>query len=174
MNKKEIIDFIINLSLLILSCVILLFGVFGINDLKLTLLIIFGFHAIMKLTQFIFIYKYHDYQSLFTSIISIIACIVIGCLNIKNEYIILTLLIWLGLMCLLKLKKADFYHDRGSKMWILRIFMLFVFLTISLLTGINLLHGSDIQILLIGYLFFINSLLEIIDPLVVYLIGEDK
>ena len=82
-------------------------------------------------------------------------------------------MIWMALMCLIKLKKADFYHDRKNKMWLLRLFILFTFLTTGLLTGINLYYEVDVQTIIIGFFFLINGILDTIDPIVLYLM-ENK
>ena len=81
----------------------------------------------------------------------------------------LILMIWMGLMSLIKLKKADFYHDRENKMWILRLLILFIFIASGLLTSINLFYDNSVQILLIGYFFLVNSVLDTISPLVEYI-----
>ena len=73
-------------------------------------------------------------------------------------------------MALIKLKKADFYHDRSNKMWILRIFILIAFLSVGLLLGINLIQDKQVQILLISFIFIVNSLLDTIDPIVRYIL----
>lgn len=72
-------------------------------------------------------------------------------------------------MSLIKLKKADFYHDRENKMWILRLLILFIFIASGLLTSINLFYDNSVQILLIGYFFLVNSILDTISPLVEYI-----
>ena len=89
----------------------LLLPTFKITDVELVLALIFGFYALIKLTNFILIIKEHDFESLFTSIVSIGCFISIFFLNLTPKNIALILLIWLGLMSLIKLKKADFYHD---------------------------------------------------------------
>ena len=78
--------------------------------------------------------------------------------NIKIDAttIVLVLMIWMGLMCLIKLKKADFYHDRENKMWILRVFILFAFLTSGLLTGLNLYYEASVQTIIVGFFFFVD------------------
>lgn len=172
-KKKELIDFITSIALLILASIVLLFPSFKISDLKLTLMIIFGLYTLIKLTGFILILKEHDFENLFTGLISLGSLVALYLIK-DQKYITLILLIWMGLMCLVKLKKADFYHDRKNKMWIFRLFILFIFLTSGLLTGINLAHDNSIQIVIIGYFFFINSILDVIDPIALYLIGEDK
>ncbi len=169
MKKKQIVDLVTNLSLLILACVILLFPSFKITDIKLVLGLIFGFYTLFKLTSFILIIKEHDYENLFTSIVSLGCFITIFYLELTTKNIALILLIWLGLMSLVKLKKADFYHDKQNKMWLLRLFILFSFIAINLILCLNLMYEKEIQILIIGFYFLINSLLDTIDPLVSYL-----
>ncbi len=174
MKKKEIIDFISSISLLILSCVILLFPTFNITNVKLVLTLIFGFYTLIKLSSFILIIGEKDYENAFTGIISLSALIAIYYINLSTKNIALILLVWLGLSALIKLKKADFYHDRENNMWILRLFILFVFLTMGLIFSLNLMYEDSVQILIIGAFFFINSVLEAIDPLATYLIRSNK
>ena len=171
MKKKELIDLITGISLLLIAGVILLLPTFKVNDLSFILKTIFGFYALIKLTQFILIIKEKDFESLFTCLISIGALISLFIIDLTTKNVVLVLLIWMALMCLIKLKKADFYHDKHSKMWIMRIFILFVFLTSGLLTGLNLYYEASVQTIIIGFFFFINGILDIIDPITVYLMG---
>ncbi len=171
MKKKGVVDLITNVSLFILASIVLLLPLFKITDLKMILTIIFGLYTLVKITGFILIINEHDYESLFTSIISLCALIAVYFLEMNTQNISLILLTWMGLMCLVKLKKADFYHDRKNKMWILRLFILFAFLTSGLLTGLNLFHEKNVQIIIIGYFFLNNSILDIIDPIASYLMG---
>ncbi len=173
MKKKQIVDLVTNISLLILSCVILLFPSFKITNIKLVLGIIFSFYSLFKLTSFIIIFKEHDYENLFTSFISLIALVSIFFIELSTKNIVLILLVWLGVMSLIKLKKADFYHDRQNKMWLLRLFILFSFIAINLILCLNLMYEKEVQILIIGFYFLINSLLDSLDPLVCYLM-ENK
>jgi len=170
LKKKNIIDLGVSAILLIMSLVVLLLPSFNINNLKIILIIIFGTYALVKLIQFILIYKEKDYESLFTFLISIGALAIVIYLELSVKNIALMILIWMGLMCLVKLKKADFYHDRENKIWILRLIMLFIFLTSGLITGLNL-KLEETRIIVIGYFFFINSALDILEPIVIY-IGE--
>ena len=174
MKKKELVDLITGISLMLLASIILLLPTFKINDLSFILKTIFGFYALIKLTQFFFIYKEKDYESLFTFIVSLGILISLFLVELTTKTMVLLLLIWIALMCLIKLKKADFYHDRKNKMWLLRLFTLFVFLTIGLITGINLYYEASVQTLIIGFFFFINSLLDIVDPLVIYIMETKK
>ncbi len=174
MKKKEIVDFISSLSLMILTCVVLLLPTFGIDNVKLVLTIIFGFYTLIKLSSFILIIKEKDYESLLTGAISLAGLIAIHYMELSTKNLALILLIWLGVSSLIKLKKADFYHDRENKMWILRLFILFVFLTTGLIFSLNLMYDSSVQIIMIGSFFLVNSILDMIDPLVMYLMRSNS
>jgi len=169
MKKKEKIDFIVGLSLLILAGVILLLPTFKITNIRVVLLTIFSFYTIIMLINFILTYEEKDYESILTSLVSLLGVIATLCLELRLKNMVMILMIWMGLMSLVKLKKADFYHDRKSKMWILRLLMLFIFIASGLLLGINLFYENNIQILIIGNFFLINGILDIIDPIVSYI-----
>lgn len=174
MKKKGMIDLIANIILLVFASVVLLLPTLNVTDLKIVLTIIFSVYAIIKLIEFILTFEEKDYESLFTFLTSSAGIIATNVVNLTTKNIALLVLIWMGVMCLIKLKKTDFYHDRKSKMWILRLFMLFVFLTIGLLTGMNLTEDVREQMIVIGNFFFVNSLLDTIDPIVVYLMGAKR
>lgn len=174
MTKKELVDLVTSISLMLLASVILLLPTFKINDLDFILKTIFCFYALIKFTQFLFIIKEKDLESLFTSIISLGALISLFLIKLITKNMVLVLLIWMGLMCLIKLKKADFYHDRQNKMWILRLFILFAFLTTGLLASLNLYYEGSVQTIIVGFFFFINGALDTIDPLVSYILGSKK
>ena len=174
MKKKELVDLVTGISLMLLAVVILLLPTFKFNDLVFILKMVFGFYSLVKITQFIFTIKYKDYESLYTCLISLGVLISLFLVNLTTKSMVLILLIWMGLMCLIKLKKADFYHDRKNKMWCLRLFILFTFLTTGLLTGINLYYESSVQTIIIGFFFLINGILDVIDPITVYLMELSK
>lgn len=75
-------------------------------------------------------------------------------------------------MSLIKLKKADYYHDRRDRMGKINIFMLVVFIITGLLTAINLGYDNKVQIIILGYFFLVNGLLQMIDPIVKSLISH--
>lgn len=174
MKKKELVDLITGISLMLLAGVILLLPTFKVNDLSFILKTIFGFYALIKLTQFILILKDKDFESLFTCLISIGALMSLFFIESTTKNMVLILMIWMGLMCLIKLKKADFYHDKQNKMWILRLFILFAFLTSGLLTGINLYYEASVQTIIVGFFFFINGILDVVDPISKYLMESKK
>ena len=174
MKKKELVDLITGISLMLLAGVILLLPTFKVNDLSFILKTVFGFYALIKAAQFILILKEKDMESLFTCLISLGAFTSLFFIEADIKNIVLVLLIWMGLMCLVKLKKADFYHDRKNKMWLVRIFILFAFLTSGLLTGLNLYYEASVQTIIIGFFFFINGILDVVDPIAFYLMENNQ
>lgn len=165
MKKKVKIDLGLEIVLLLISFLILLFPSFKITNVKLALSIIYGSYALLKLIGFILSRKEKDYEGLFTSVISLTTLIATIILKSTTKNIVLVLMIWIAFMSLVKLKKSDFYHDKNNKLWTLRIFILIVFIISGVLTGMNLAYVSDVQILIIGYFFLINNLLDTIDPI---------
>ena len=47
------------------------------------------------------------------------------------------------------------------------------FLTTGLLTGINLYYEASVQTIIIGFFFFINGLLDVVDPIAMYLMEKN-
>ena len=76
-------------------------------------------------------------------------------------------------MSLIKLKKCDYYNDRHNKMWILKITTLGLFILTGIITCINLYYSNDIQLIILGFFFYIHGILEMIDPITIYLM-ENK
>ncbi len=170
MKKVEKIKIVSNVILLIISSIMMLLTIFKVSDVKLVLIILFASIILVKFVEFLLTRKEESYLSLtdvFASLICLIALIFVK----ENKLFLLIFLIWIGLNCLIKLKKADKYHDVNNSLWILEIIKLFIFLTISLLTALNLYQDSSIEIVLISEIFFINATLDLITSITTYLNG---
>ena len=76
-------------------------------------------------------------------------------------------------MSLIKLKESDYYHDRKNKIWLLNIVNLVIFIISGIIASLNLYYTQDIQILVLGFFFLINGILELMDPLAGYIM-ENK
>lgn len=176
MSKKQIVDLITSLFLIICGSIILLFPLFHFVKIKYIFIGILGVYALFNLIQFILTYKSKDYESLYTTIASLIVLVIVIFLKVEKVpwYLALSLFIWVILMSLIKLKKADYYHDRSNKIWILRVFSLGLFILTGLLVTINLYYENDIQTLIIGFFFFIHGIIELFDPLSNYLLESAK
>ena len=75
-------------------------------------------------------------------------------------------------MSLTKLKESDYYHDRKNKLWELNVVNLVLFIIAGIITTLNLYYTSDIQILVLGFFFLINGILDLMDPLVAFIINK--
>lgn len=174
MNKKQIVDLITATILIICGSILLVFPLFKIVNVKIIFMSILGLYALMNLIQFLLTKKAKDYEGLFTTIASLITLLISWQLKINETpwYLALTLFIWIICMSLIKLKKADYYHDRKNSIWILKIITLILFILTGLLTTINLYYTSDVQVLVLGFFYLVHGILELLDPLTLYLIEK--
>lgn len=165
---KNKVDFYTGILLFLLSIVILLMPIFSVSNVNLLLKIILLFYTIVNLGRYILNYKTKDYEGLFTALVSLILFIILLCYKVENSSLQLSLVLFAFVACyaFIRLKKADYYNDRKNKMWILEITTLIVFIISGLLTSFSILLTNETNIFMIGFLFFINGFIEIIDPIV--------
>lgn len=175
MNKKQIVDLITATFLIICGSILLIFPLFHFVNVKTIFLGVLGVYVILNFIQFLLTRKDKDYEGLFTSIASIIVFVIVMFLNVNKVpwYLAVSLLIWVILMSLIKLKKADYYNDRNNKIWILKTVTLILFILTGLLTTINLYYENDIQVIILGFFFLIHGMLELFDPLTMYLVKNN-
>ena len=174
MNKKQIVDLVIAVFLILGGVILLIFPLANFINVKYAFMGILGFYGILNLIQFLMTRKSKDYEGLFTTIASIIVLIISYNLQLNKVKwnLAFVLFIWVILMSFIKLKKADYYNDRKNKIWILKIVTLIIFILTGLLTTVNLYYSTDVQILVLGFFFLIHGILELVDPLVVYLMEK--
>lgn len=171
MKKKQLVDLVASVFLIICGSVMLLFPLFHFVKVKIIFLGVLGVYAVLNMIKFVFTCKSGDYEGLFTSLASMIVFGVAMYLDINKVpwYLALCLLIWIILLSLIKLKKSDYYNDRKNKMWIFEVICLVLFILTGLLTTMNLYYENDIQVLVLGYFFLVHGMLELFDPIVISL-----
>lgn len=176
MKRKQIVDLIIAIVLIMIGCIVLIFPLLKIIDIKFIFIGVLTLYGVMNLIQFLLTNKEKDYEGLFTMLASIITLLAIALMDpdLSPMNLALTLFIWIGLMSLIKLKKCDYYHDRHKKIWILKIITLILFILSGLLTVINLYYQEEVQILVLGFFYFNHGILELVDPITNYLIDKKK
>ena len=172
MKRKQIVDLITAVLLIIVGSLVLTFPLLKLINVKYIFIGVLAFYGIMNLIQFILTSKEKDYEGLLTMIASIITLLLLGFLEVDNNplNLALTLFSWIVLMSLIKLKKCDYYHDRHRPIWIFRIVTLVLFILIGLLSVINLYYEAEVQILVLGFFYFIHGVLELVDPITNYLL----
>ncbi len=174
MNKKQKVELIIATFLILCGSLVLIFPLFQFVKVKLIFILVLAVYGVLNLVKFILVRESKDYEGLFTTLASIVALVVVCFLDIDSVpwYLALSLFIWIIMMSLIKLKKADYYNDRRNKTWILEVVTLILFILSGLLTTINLYYENDIQVLVLGYFYLIHGILELVDPLTIYLTGK--
>lgn len=175
MKRKEKVDLITAITLVVLGAVLLTFPLLRVVNVKYIFMGVLSFYGIMNLLQFLFTTNDKDYEGLFTMVASIISLILLGFLDIENPVnLALILFVWIVCMSLIKLKKCDYYHDRHKKIYILKIVTLILFILSGLLSVINLYYEPEVQILVLGFFYFIHGILELVDPITNYLMNNKE
>ncbi len=174
MKKKQKVDLVVAIFLILIGVIVTLLPHFKEFDLEKILFTIMMAYATLNMIQFIFTKESRDYEGLYTSILSYIIGVSGLLFDLFNNLaeMVTILFSWVVLMSLIKFKKCDYYHDRNNKMWIIRIITLILFILTGIVTCINLYFTKNVQILIIGFFFYIHGILEIIDPLTIYLMGN--
>lgn len=173
--KKENVDMLVASLLILIGSILLILPHTANNNVKNVIICVMSLYIILNFGRYFLTYKSKDYEGLHVALISLVVAVTCFILKIEQaKYLALALLIWVALMALAKLKKADYYHDRHNKIWILKIFSLGTFILIGLLTSVNLYYNNQVQILVLGYFFLIHGILEILEPLTIKLLNQVK
>lgn len=171
MKLKQKVDMTIDAILIIIGIVMLILPTFKVTNIKHLFFTIMLLYAILNFIQFILIRKSKDYEGLYTTIISLGIAITGLFFSFEDPLeLAISLLSWTTLMGVAKLIKASYYNDKRDRMYKLRIFTLIAFLILGFLTSINLYYDAEIQVVVLGFFFYTHGILELIDPLVKYLL----
>ncbi len=149
-----------------------LFDIIEVEKVFFVTMLIYGIINVIKNSLVI---KTKDYSGFFIAGASLVVLILMFFLKIEDSpwNLALTLFIWIIIMSLIKLKKSDYYHDRKNKLWKLNIINLVLFIISGVLTTLNLNYTGDIQILVLGFFFLINGILELMNPICAYLLEKN-
>lgn len=175
MKKKTKIDMGIALFLLAIAIILLLLPLWKVTEMKWVFSsVLFGI-ALLKGIQFLCTKEEKDYESLLSGIVCLVASILGFVFHVYDTplKLAIALLVWVTCMSLIKLKKADYYHDRKNVMWKFSMLELALYMTSAILTSINLYYSPNIELLVLGFFFFIYGLLELIDPAVQMIIKKE-
>lgn len=174
MKKRVLVEFIVAWILIVFAIVIAILPIFNVRNVKNVFLIIISSYGIIHLFKNIFILQSKEYSGFSTAGASAAVLISMLFLDINDSPWNLTLIlfIWIILMSLIKLKESDYYHDRKNKIWLLNIVNLIIFIVSGLVTSVSLYYTQDIQILILGFFFLINGILELMDPLAQYIMEK--
>lgn len=173
MDRRTLVEFIIAGILILISCVVLILPIFNVDNIKMVFISIISLYGISHLIKNFTTLASKDYSGFGTSLNSVVVLILMMFLDVNEPWnLALILFIWIILMSLTKLKESDYYHDRKNKLWKLNVCNLLLFVLVGILTTINLYYPSEVQILVLGFFFLIHGILELMDPLVAYIIEK--
>ena len=172
MKLKQKVDMIIDAILIVIGIVMLMLPTFKITDIKNLFFTIMILYAILTFIQFILTRKSKDDEGLYTMLVSLGIGFVGLFFSFNNPFqLAASVLSWTTLMGIAKLIKTNYYNDRRDRMYKLRIFTLIAFMVLGLLTSINLYSETSVQVVVLGFFFYTHGILELIDPLVKYLLS---
>ena len=170
---KQKINILLAIITMIIGIALTVLSDFKVGNLQQILVIVFLVFATFHLLGFLFNKQKDDKENLFVSLFSYLVAGVFNFISTFNTmYLAVLLFSWVILISLVKFKKGDYYHDRKNNMWIAQIIILVLFILSGILLCINLNYSSNIQLLLIGIFFYIQGILNLIDP--VYTILMEK
>lgn len=174
MDRRTLVEFVAAWVLVLLGGLITLLPIFNASDVKCIFIVIISVYGIVHLLKNIYILKTKEYSSFYITGASVITLILLNFFDISDSpwNLALVLFIWVIMVSLIKLKECDYYHDNKSYLWILNIVNLILFILTGVLTAVNLYYTGDIQILVLGFFFLINGILELMDPIVAYILEK--
>lgn len=168
LNHNDKINIIVSTTIIVMGILLLILSS-ATNARPITMLyIVFTIYSVIKIEEYIITKPKEDYEELYTAIVCALAALSGFKFNTYNPQIVLalTLLTWVSAMCIIKLIKIDYYHDRKNKMMYINLGTFFLFLLLGLLTSINLYFSEQVQSLMLGFYFIIIGLLDIAEDLI--------
>ncbi len=176
MDRRTLVEFITAWVLILIAGIVMVLPLFTVINIKHIFIAIISLYGIIHLVKNFLILQSKEYSGFSTAISSLVILIILLFIDINDKpwNLALVLFIWVILMSLTKLKESDYYHDHKNKLWELNLVNLILFILAGILTTINLFCENEVQILVIGFFFLINGILDLMDPLVAYINGKKK
>ena len=160
LNEKNIlVSIFCSFLLFLLSIFILCCPILRIKDFSFVYPLFFGVYALTELLLFALSYHRKEYSN-FISLMN---------LTESPRSIAISLLVFVLVNALAKLKRADYYHDRKSRLWSIEMTILVMFIITGVVTSLNFAWGVEAQILTLGFFALICSIFKVVELLVVYL-----
>ena len=180
-SKKEIalrdrMNLIVSGILVLMGILLLVVPFLGYIEANKLLYITFSIYALVKIIEVVLTGKVGDNEDIYTAI----ACALAAVSGFKfisyNTPMVLgiTLVAWVGVMSIIKLIKLDYYHDRENGMFYVNLVTFSLFLLLGLLTSINLYFSETVQVLMLGFFFVINGLLNLAEDGIRILVARNS
>lgn len=180
-KKKEIklrdkTNIIISSILTLMGIIMLIVPFLGFMKPNALLYVTFSIYALIKVIEVIITKpKNSDNEDIFTAIACALAAVSgFKYINYDPPMVLsITLASWVGIMSIIKLIKLDYYHDRENGMFYVNLVTFSMFLLLGLLTSINLYFNETVQILMLGFFFVINGLLNLAEDTIRILVSRN-
>jgi uncharacterized membrane protein HdeD (DUF308 family) len=174
MRNKQKVDIMASMLCIFLGGLLLLFPLMKYTDINTSFMTIMFVYSIINSGKYLITKDLSDFKTILSSLASLFIGSLAFMIKVGDSSLNLAILffVWIIFQSLIKLKKADYYNDRNNRLWILEISFLVIFILMGILTAINLNYNSDIQILMLGFFFFTNGVLEFIEPIILILTKE--
>ena len=172
LNEKNIlVSIFCSFLLFLLSIFILCCPILRIKDFSFVYPLFFGVYALTELLLFALSYHRKEYSNFISFLISFVLFIMGFLMNLTESprSIAISLLVFVLVNALAKLKRADYYHDRKSRLWSIEMTILVMFIVTGVVTSLNFAWGVEAQILTLGFFALICSIFKVVELLVVYL-----
>ncbi len=180
-SKKEIklrdrVNLIVSGVLVLLGVLMLIVPFLGYFEVNKLLYVTFSIYSLIKIIEVIITGKVGDNEDIYTAIACALAAISgFKFINYNTPMVLgITLVAWVGVMAVIKLIKLDYYHDRENGMFYVNLVTFSLFLLIGILTSVNLYFSETVQVLMLGFFFVINGLLNLAEDAIRILVARNS
>lgn len=174
MLKKQIVDFIVSIFLIIAGSLFLIVPFFKNLDARFIFVGVISLYGLLNLISYILTIPEKQYYGISIMISSIIVLVLLGFLEKYPSHmnIPLAMFVWISIVSLIKLSKCKHFNDQNKSIWIFIVVALVLFILIGMLTIINLYLETEMQVIILGYFYFIHGILELVEPISSYLLKD--
>lgn len=175
-QKRDKANLIVSFVLTLLGVLMLIVPFLGYIEANKLLYITFSIYSLIKIIEVILTGKVGDNEDIYTAIACALAAISgFKFMSLNTPMVLgITLASWVGIMTIIKLIKLDYYHDRENGMFYVNLVTFSLFLLIGLLTSINFYFSETVQILMLGFFFVINGLLNLAEDGIRILVARNS
>ncbi len=170
-KEKFLWDIVGAVLLLLYSSFLLLSPMFGIQEIKLFVAIFFAIYGSVHFIESITFWQAKEYSHLLLGVLGTVGFWTVYLSDIINttKHFALFLVAFTLFGSLIKILKADYFHDRKNIFWRVEISFLLLFLLSTVLVCFNLAYESSILLLILGFYFFLIGMIELFEAILLNL-----
>lgn len=167
MKKYQDFSSIMGALILLFYGVILSFSI--IPNLKVGICIFYLLYAITHMISYIFYRHEKEFSNILLFIIGILFLGIGIFVDFMKEPRIFSMMVlgWTLLVSLVKLKKADYFHDRKNRLWLVEVTCLVLFLISEILFCFQLHNEENIIMAFLGYSIYVVGIFELLESILI-------